>query len=195
MSIRYFLALDGLAGDSFDDEHVGWFEVSGFDIDLGNLGSVSTGSGSGTGKAVLSPLTLTLDNNTGLASFLALAATGKHLDGATLVGVTDGVKAQDKVYQLDLGDVLVTKVVEDEGPGLTLSLDYRKIELETFGQDNNGVFGPAGEFGYDLAASKDGVSVPSPEWQRRPEPAAYDLLHVDRWIGRRRDRQAARRLV
>jgi len=109
--------------------------------------------------------------------------------------VTDGVKAQDKVYQLDLGDVLVTKVVEDEGPGLTLSLDYRKIELETFGQDNNGVFGPAGEFGYDLAASKDGVSVPSPEWQRRPEPAAYDLLHVDRWIGRRRDRQAARRLV
>ena len=113
---KYFLALDGLAGDSFDDEHVGWFEVSGFDIDLGNLGSASTGSGSGTGKAVFSPLTLTLDNNTGLASFLALAATGKHLDGATLIGVTDGAKAQDKVYQLDLGDVLVTKVVEDR-PG------------------------------------------------------------------------------
>ena len=131
---RYFLTLDGLAGNSFDDEHVGWFEVSGFDIDLGNLGSASTGSGSGTGKAVFSPLTLTLDNNTGLASFLALAATGKHLDGATLIGVTDGAKAQDKVYQLDLGDVLVTKVVEDEGPGLTLSLDYRKIELETFGR-------------------------------------------------------------
>ena len=84
-----------MKGDSFDAKHVGWFEVSGFDIDLENLGSASIGSGSGTGKAVFSPLTLTLDDNTGLASFLALAATGEHLVGATLIGVTDGAKSQD----------------------------------------------------------------------------------------------------
>ena len=76
--------------------------------------------------------------------------------------------------------MLVTKVVEDEGPGLTLSLDYRKIELETFGQDDKGAFGPAGQFGYDLAANKDGVSVgsvvPSGSVAPSPQPTTYFML-------------------
>ena len=59
---QYFLALDGVKGDSLDSKYAGWFEVSGFDIDLENLGSSATsaGGGTGTGKAVFSPLTLTL---------------------------------------------------------------------------------------------------------------------------------------
>ena len=130
---QYFLALDGVKGDSLDSKYAGWFEVSGFDIDLENLGSSATsaGGGTGTGKAVFSPLTLTLDSNTGLAPLLTMAASGQHLKGATLVGVTAGAE-HDKVYQLDLADLLVTKVEDDAGAGLTLSLDYSKIELETF---------------------------------------------------------------
>ena len=32
---KYFLALDGVKGDSLDANHKGWFEVSDFDFDLG----------------------------------------------------------------------------------------------------------------------------------------------------------------
>ena len=85
---------------------------------------------------MFSPLTLRLNSNTGLAPLLALAATGQHLNGATLVGVTAGL--QDKVYQLDLADVLVTKVEDNAAAGLTLSLDYGKIELDTFTQRRHG---------------------------------------------------------
>ena len=97
MSTRYFLALDGVKGNSLNSTYKGWFALSNFDIDLA----------AGAGTAAFSPLTLTLDSNTGLAPLLALAASGDHLNGATLVGVTDGV-GQAKVYQLDLADVLVT---------------------------------------------------------------------------------------
>ena len=31
---KYFLALDGMKGDSLNSTHKGWFEVSDFDIDL-----------------------------------------------------------------------------------------------------------------------------------------------------------------
>ena len=99
MSTSYFLALDGVQGDSLNSTYKGWFEVSNFDIDL-------TAAAASAGTAAFSPLTLTFDSNSGLAPLLALAATGEHLNGATLVGVTDGV-GQPKVYQLDLADVLV----------------------------------------------------------------------------------------
>ena len=64
MSTRYFLALNGVKGDSLNSTYRGWFEVSGFDIDLASAGA---------GTTAFSPLTLTLDSNTGLAPLLAMA--------------------------------------------------------------------------------------------------------------------------
>ena len=178
---QYFLALDGVKGDWLDSKYAGWFEVSGFDIDLENLGSSATsaGGGTGTGKAVFSPLTLTLDSNTGLAPLLTMAASGQHLKGATLVGVTAGAE-HDKVYQLDLADLLVTKVEDDAGAGLTLSLDYSKIELETFIQDDKGAVVPEGQFGFDLKANQGGGGapsvLPSGSVDPSPQPATYFML-------------------
>jgi len=49
MSTRYFLALDGVKGDSLNSTYKGWFELSNFDIAL---------AGAGAGPAAFSPLTL-----------------------------------------------------------------------------------------------------------------------------------------
>ena len=118
-----------------------------------------------------------------MAPLLALAATGEHLNGATLVGVTDGA-GQAKVYQLDLADVLVTNVehhadlITEAGP--TLTLDYSKIELETFTQDGTGGVVPEGQFGFDLTANMAGITVPSADpggsVAASPEPRDYFML-------------------
>ena len=107
-----------------------------------------------------------------------MAATGGHLNGATLVGVTAG--AQAKVYQLDLADVLVTKVEDDAGAGLTLSLDYLKIELETFTQNGTSGTVPEGQFGFDRTVNTGGITVPSAlpggTVDPSPQPARYFML-------------------
>ena len=149
------------------------------------------GSPSGQpGKAAFSPLTLTLDSNTGLAPLLTMAATGGHLNGATLVGVTAG--AQAKVYQLDLADVLVTKVEDDAGAGLTLSLDYLKIELETFTQNGTSGTVPEGQFGFDRTVNTGGITVPSAlpsgTVDPSPQPAHYFML-IDGLNGGSQDTQ------
>ena len=54
MSTSYFLALDGVQGDSLNSTYKGWFEVSNFDIDL-------TAAAASAGTAAFSPLTLTFD--------------------------------------------------------------------------------------------------------------------------------------
>ena len=108
MSTRYFLALNGVKGDLLNSTYKGWFEVSGFDFDLANSANIGSATGgAGAGKLTFSPLTLTLDSNTGLAPLLAMAATGATLNGATLVGVND---AGQQVYHLDLANVSVTNV-------------------------------------------------------------------------------------
>ena len=174
MSTHYFLAIDGVKGDSLNSKYKGWFEVSNFDLDLASAAA---------GNAVFSPLTVTLDSDTGLAPLLALAATGKHFDGATLIGVTDGA-GQAKVYQLDLADLLITKVeqhadsITEAGP--TLTLDYSKIELETFTPDGTGGSVPKGQFGFDLTANMAGITVPSADpggsVAMSPEPRDYFML-------------------
>src|SRR5262245_10709181 len=175
---KYFLALDGVKGDSLDANHKGWFEISGFDFDLGNTFSIGSASGGvATGRADFSPLTLTLNSNTALAPLLELAATGGHLSGATLVGVTT---AGEQAYRLDLADVRATKVEDDAGAGLTLSLDYGKIELETFTHAGPGTVRPAGQFGFDQTANADGITVPSVHpggtVDPSPPPATYFML-------------------
>ena len=88
--------------------------------------------------------------------------------------------AQDKVYQLDLADVLVTKVEDDAVAGLTLSLDYGKIELETFTQNGTGGVVPEGQFGFDRTANTGDVTVPSVlpsgSVDPSPQPATYFML-------------------
>jgi VCBS repeat-containing protein len=173
---QYFLALDGVKGDSLDANHKGWFEISGFDLDLANPASIGP-AGGGAGKPAFSPLTLTLSSNTALAPLLELAATGAHLNGATLVGVT---AAGQQAYRLDLADVRATKVEDDAGAGLTLSLGYGKIELETFTPNGTGSVVPEGQFGFDVAANEDGVALPSTlpsgSVAASPQPASYFML-------------------
>src|SRR5262245_41984723 len=170
---KYFLALDGVKGDSIDTNHKGWFEISGFDFDLGNTSSIgSAPGGAGAGKVTFSPLTLSLDSNTGLAPLLTMAATGATLNGATLVGVN---VAGQQVYHLDLANVSVTNVEDhadsstDAAPALTLR--YGQIELETFTQDGTGGLVPDGHFGGAVPSADPGGSVAA-----SPPPATYFML-------------------
>ena len=66
-----------------------------------------------------------------------LAATGGLVKGVRIEGVTGGATPA-KVFDLTLAEVTVTKVVDGENDGYSLSLDYGKIALVTDGIDATG---------------------------------------------------------
>ena len=77
--------------------------------------------------------------------------------------------------------MLVTKVEDDAArtAGLTLSLDYGKIELETFTQDGTGGVVPEGQFGFDRTATRRRhvpSALPSGSVAPSPQPATYFML-------------------
>ena len=88
MATKYFLLIDGINGGSTDKDHVGWFEIDGFEFDISNTGGTVGGGGGGAGKATFSPLEVALSLDPGLAAVLADVATGKHIKAVQLEGVT-----------------------------------------------------------------------------------------------------------
>ena len=176
---KYFLALDGLKGDSLDSNHKGWFEISGFDFDLGNTSSIGSATGgAGTGKLILSPLTLTLDSNTGLAPLLTMAATGSDAEWC------DAGRRERRGPSRSTSSTWPTcrsrtwRTMPQHRRAPTLSLRYGQIELETFTQDGTGGVVPEGQFGFDRtqtwrlcrACFRAGASL------RAREPATYFML-------------------
>ena len=140
----YFMLIDGVNGGSTDQQHKGWFEITGFDLDLERMRLPAAG------EANFSPLIVTPENEAGLAGVMDLAATGGLVKGVRIEGFTGGTTPA-KVYDLTLAEVTATKVADGEGDGYSLSLDYSKIALVTNGIGATGQPTPNGAFGYDIA--------------------------------------------
>src|SRR5258708_27113590 len=72
---KYFLLIDGLDGGSTDAQHVGWFEINSFDLDLSSALAAAVGGGGTIGRAhVWTPVT---------RSYRIPSSAGKLKDSAT----------------------------------------------------------------------------------------------------------------
>ena len=176
---KYFLLIDGVNGGSTDKDHVGWFEIDGFEFDMGNTGGTGSGGG-GAGKATFSPLEVALSLDPGLAGLLADVATGKHIKAVQLEGVTKG---GDTVYNLRLADVLVSRVDEGDGGSDSLSFDYSQVGLITHVQKADGSIAPGASFGFNLATNTTinpaSIGTPTPAAAPASAAAAKYFLLID----------------
>jgi probable HAF family extracellular repeat protein len=150
-NLRYFLAIDGLNGGSTDAAHVGWFEVSSYDV--GALAAAMAGS------ATFSPLTVTVPS-TGLTRLFADLANGTTIRSVRLEGVTSGPNPQ-ALYDLTLGNVSVTDYA-DAASGDKLSFSYRQVALTTTALNPNGSLGSSQTFSWDVALNRADASIPAP---------------------------------
>ena len=181
---KFFLLIDGVKGDSTEQNHVGWFEIEGFDLDVSNLTDAS-GGGSGAGKAVFSPLSIEMPADGVLAALLAKVATGGHITSIKLQGVAEAGERQDVVYDLTLADVVVQQVQDSNGVGDDrLLFDYGRIGLVTKAQNpQTGALTPSGSFGYDLTQNvvidPSTLPVPVPGTTLPAATAAKFFLLID----------------
>jgi type VI secretion system secreted protein Hcp len=159
---KYFLLIDGVDGGSRDHDHIGWFEIDSFNFDEINFGSAGTGSGGGAGKVLFSPLTVGLALPSSLTDIFADTATGDHLKGVRIEGVTSGDHSK-AFYDLTLTNVTITNVHEQNGGGDLLRFDdYDKIFLETHAQTADGSPALAETFGWNVRTNKaEGGTAPA----------------------------------
>lgn len=156
---RWFLKLDGIAGESTDAAHKGEIDVESWSWGVSNSGSTSSGGGGGAGKASFQDFHFVTRISKASPALFLSCATGSHLKEANLSGVRDIGKAKGTDFlKYKLSDVLVSSVQHGDSaadvPSEQFSLNFAKVEVSYFPQSGSGKIGPPVTAGYDLKANK-----------------------------------------
>jgi len=173
----YFLALDGVAGNSTDISHPGALTVAGYEFR-----ATQTGAAVGGGSANVSsfaPLVVTVTNDAALAQVLSLLISGQTVSGATLTARAPGAQPLD-VYKLDLEDVTVTAVETwDFGKAFyRVTLGYKEFDLTTTARTATGTPATEGTFGWNPSTARPADAVGDGAEATAPglPPLTYFLL-------------------
>lgn len=153
MALDWFLKVEGITGDSTDNEHRDEIEVLTWSWGVINSVSSAGHVGAGLGRPAFQELHLV--SRVGSASphlFLA-CATGRHLRWATLTGVRPGQRRVDfLVYHLT--EVVIGSTQhssdEQEAPLDRFAMSYRRVEVRYVPIGPDGRPGTPIKTGFDL---------------------------------------------
>lgn len=158
MASDIFAKLGDIKGESQDDKHKDEIEVLSFSWGVSNAGSAARGGGMGTGKADFQDLIFTKHVDKSSPKLVLNCAKGEHMPTATVVMRKAGGE-QKEYLKITLNDVMISGFQTsgaDGGEVLTesITLNFGKISVEYFEQDNKGTMTSAGKATYDLKANK-----------------------------------------
>lgn len=154
MAQRWFLRLDGIAGESTDERHRGQIELGSWSFGVTNRGSTSPGSGATAARPDFAALQITAALSVASPKVFLAAATGLHISQALLSGVRPG-SAQSDFLTIKLTDVTVTRSqlgAEPDAPAMDqFALAYARLEVAYLPTTATGAAGTQVTAGFDVA--------------------------------------------
>ncbi|MGH8012928.1 MAG: Hcp family type VI secretion system effector, partial [Candidatus Binataceae bacterium] len=85
MAIDYFLKLEGIDGESEDQNHKNWIDVMSYAWSANQPGTFGHGQGGTAGKVSMSDLSFQMLTSKATPAILKACAAGTHIASATLV--------------------------------------------------------------------------------------------------------------
>ncbi|WON77455.1 Hcp family type VI secretion system effector [Serratia sp. UGAL515B_01] len=162
--VDYFLKIEGVEGESPDQNYAGWIQLQAWQWSEENAGRWGFGSGGGSGKVEMKDFEFRMVSNKASPKLFLMCATGEHVPQAKLVCRKSGSGQQDFMI-VTFSNCLVSafKTVGNmplgageriEGdtvlPTDLISLNFARIEIEYKEQKNDGSMGAVIKSGYDL---------------------------------------------
>jgi type VI secretion system secreted protein Hcp len=154
----YYLSIDGIPGESLDEDHRDWIEVLCFSWGASAAAGAATGSGSGAGKATVTDLFVSSVLSQASPQLFLAVMTGKHARTAVLEGVKQaGQERPVRFMRLSLEDVLVTSYqsgAAGETPFDAFSLAYGRISYSYWRQNADGTLGSEQVVRWDVKTAR-----------------------------------------
>jgi type VI secretion system secreted protein Hcp len=132
-AVDAYLNIDGIKGESQDDNHKGWIEISSFSWGASNSASIgSASSGAGAGKVSMQDIHITKTVDSASPLLMRACASGKHFPTVMLsVRKAGGGATVDYV----LTDAMITKVDAGGGgtdrPVETITIAFAKMQTQS----------------------------------------------------------------
>ena len=158
-NVDYFLKLDGISGESQDDQFPDQIELHSWSWGQTNDGSFGSGGGGGIGRVAIQDLICAMATNRASASVASACAVGRHIGSAELNCRKAGATPQ-VFLKIKLTDVLVSNYQVNGGGGSIVpleqfALNFAKIEMAYGKQDPNGMVAALDQkFGWDVNRNK-----------------------------------------
>jgi type VI protein secretion system component Hcp/Ca2+-binding RTX toxin-like protein len=166
LATAFYLQIDGVSGDTDVANVVNAFNVDHyqFAVSAERLPITSGVTGeAGVGPATLSPLQVAMYLGDDQVDLFKSMLQGETIKSIKLVGTTTNNDSDPVVvYELKLGDVLLTQMNFGTNGRYDLAFDYREINLTTKSVDRFGNTSDAGELSWDMSTAQAGVVVPEP---------------------------------
>jgi type VI secretion system secreted protein Hcp len=130
MAFDAFLKLEGIDGDSRDDQHANWIEVLSYS--WGAVQPSIAGSGGGAGKVAFQDFHFVTNFSKASPELFKRCATGEHIKSGVLAVRKAGEKPLE-FYKVRMTDVLVSSYQDsggDEVPMDQISLNFATVAIE-----------------------------------------------------------------
>ncbi|HEV7817329.1 MAG TPA: type VI secretion system tube protein Hcp [Janthinobacterium sp.] len=161
MAIDAYLQIDDIKGESQDDKHKDWIEVSevSWSVHQPRAATVSTAGGHTSGRADLSNITFKKLADLASPILQQTCAAGKTIPKAKFEFMrADGNGTPINYYTVELENVMISGVTPNSGEGGTITeqvhLAYSKIKWKYTQQKIAGGTGGNTSGGWDAAANK-----------------------------------------
>jgi type VI secretion system secreted protein Hcp len=145
-----FLKLDGIEGESADNQHKGELDIQSWSWGV-------TGGASVVGKPKFTDLTFAAATSKASPPLMLACAQGKHLKQAILT-VRKAGEARQEVLKITLTDVVVTSFQQSGAGGAQLSeqfsFSYAQIVMEYRTQKADGSLGEVIKSGWDVKRNR-----------------------------------------
>ncbi len=165
--VDYFLKIDGVEGESQDEQYKGWIQLQGWQWAEENAGRWGFGSGGGSGKVEMKDFEFIMVSNKASPKLFLMCATGEHIKSAKLVCRKSGNGQQD-FMTIVFSNCLVSSFrtvgnmpigtaggmeTDTVLPTDMIKVNFARIEVEYKEQNADGSMGPVIKSGYDLKSN------------------------------------------
>ena len=160
MAERWFLKIDGIAGESTDANHKDEIDVQSWSWGVSQSGSSSPGGGGGAGKASFDAFHFVSRISKASPAMFLACASGSHLKSATLSGVRGAgrVKGGAAFLTIKMTDVIISSLqlgdAPDAEPVDQMSVNFSKLEWTYIPQSSKGSSQPPVTAGWDVKQNK-----------------------------------------
>jgi type VI secretion system secreted protein Hcp len=156
MAVDMFLMLDGIKGESGDDKHKGEIDLESFSWGMSQMGSGHRSSGLGTGKVEVKDISITKLIDKASPSLMLACANGKHIPKGKITVRKAGENPLDYLT-IDMEGIMVSDYQtggSDNGtekPMENVALNFAKIKVEYWTQNEKGAKGENANFSWDVS--------------------------------------------